>query len=99
PERLERMPRDVEAEDLLLLRQPLGVGERREVRQHARRVDRARAGLAEAEQRELPDRRLLLLERRLLERAVEHRRQLRPMPAQAVERARADQRLEHALVA
>jgi hypothetical protein len=53
----------------------------------------------ETEQRHLAHRLLLLLERRLLHCGVERRPVLRAVAAESVERARRDQRLEHALVA
>ena len=55
--------------------------------------------IAAAEERELPDRGFLLLERRFLERAVKDCRVLRAMSAEIVERARGDQRFENALIA
>ena len=98
--RLERMAADVEAEDLLLARQPLGFGHRRDVGQHVRRMRLVAVGVrGAAEHRHLPHRLLLLLERRLLHRRVERRPVLRAMTAQPVERARGDERFEHALVA
>ena len=55
--RLERMPGDVEAEDLLLLREPLGFRQRRDVGQHVRGAvaiaGRIGSGRPVAEQRDL----------------------------------------------
>src|SRR5204863_8363292 len=100
PEWLQWMTRNVEAEDLLFLGQSLGVGEGRDVRKRmaGERATRPGVGVA-AEERHLARGALLLLERRFLEGAVENSPILRPMAADVVERARRNERFEHAFVA
>src|SRR5258707_13332714 len=100
PVGLERMPADIEAEDLLLPRQPLRLGHGCHVRKDARRVGsrRVRVGWP-AEQRSLTHRLLLLLQRRLLHGDVERMPVLRAVAAESIQRTRGDQRLEDAAVA
>ena len=100
PERLERMPGDVEAKYLLLFCQSLGVGQGRDVRQHAgdQRGARRSLALTPAEQGNLSRGALLLLERRFLKCTIEHRPVLRAMTANVVECSRGNQRFEDALV-
>src|SRR5450432_4243023 len=99
-EGLQGVPGDVEAENLLLLREALAVAPGRDVRQRARelRAWRLIAG-GKAEERALATRRLILFEPRLLQRGIERREKLRAMAAERVERAGCDHRLEDALVA
>src|SRR5688500_17767518 len=93
------MAGDVEAEDLLLARQPLGFALRRDVRERRRGVLRRIRLASTAEERALSARALLLLERCLLDRRVQDGKQLCAMALEAVERTGPDERLEHALVA
>ena len=95
----ERMPRRVEPDRLFLLRQPLRLRPRRDVRERELRVWLQLAVKRAAEHRYLSRRRFLLLERRFTQRLVENRGVLRAVTAEAVERARLNERLEHALVA
>src|SRR6185503_11268962 len=89
---------DIEAENLLLFRQALRVGERRDVRKHVLHRRRAHPIVA-TEEGHLSGSALLLLERCLLQRAVENRCVLRAMPTEIIQRAGRDERLEHPLVA
>jgi len=95
----ERMPADVEAEDLLLACKALGLGHRRHVGERARTGGCPGRAVGHAEQRDLAHRLLLLLERRFLHRGVERAPVLRAVAAKAVKRAGGDQRLEDSLVA
>src|SRR5687767_4341735 len=99
------MAGDVEPEDLLLLRESLRLAHGRNVGQ--RHVSLFRRSFPQSrvpspqspKQRSLPLLDLLLLERGFLNCRVQHRDELRAMPAETIHRTRVDERFEDALVA
>src|SRR5690606_7205898 len=95
PVPLERVTTDEEAEDLLLAREPLGLGPARYVRQRRHRpLGRGRT-VAEVEERRLSGLTLGLAELRLAQHDVEGGEELGAVP-ELVARTGQDERLERA---